>query len=69
MILLFLGGIGLWAYGVFTACFQELTLFQLFLILVGGQVIKFAYAFCDSEQHERFCEMILKAIKDLENKK
>lgn len=69
MILFFLGGITLWAYGIFSACFEELTLFQLFLILVGGQVIKFAYAVVDSEWHERFCEMILKTIKDLENKK
>lgn len=69
MILIFLGGIVLWVYGVFTVCFEELTLFQLFLILVGGQLVKLAYAAWDSEQHERFCERILKAIKNLENKK
>lgn len=64
-LLFMFGGFVLWGGAVATFCFgQEITLNDLFCLLLGGQMIKFAYAICESEDSDKKYREIIEKIKD-----
>lgn len=63
--LIFLLGAVLWCAGVYNAIFEEVTLADLFLVLVGGQLLKLWYAAIDSQDSERKYDGIKDAIKNV----
>ena len=53
-LFLFLVGLRLWGGAVVTFLFeQEIVLKDLFCLLLGGQLIKFRYAICESEDNDK----------------
>lgn len=62
--LLFVIGVALWVSGVYCCLVEEVTLFEIFRILVGGQIVKIWYSAIDSKHEEEQVERIIKAIKD-----
>lgn len=65
--LIFLLGAVLWCAGVYNATFEEVTLADLFLVLVGGQLLKLWYAAIDSQDSERKYDQIKDKIKNVED--
>lgn len=63
--LIFLLGAVLWCAGVYNAISEEVTLADLFLVLVGGQLLKLWYAAIDSQDSERKYDGIKDAIKNV----
>jgi len=64
-LLYFIVGIILWGGSVATFLFeQEIVLKDLFCLLLGGQLIKFGYAICESRDIENKYEELIKKIKD-----
>ena len=64
-LFLFFVGLCLWGGAVATFLFeQEIVLKDLFCLLLGGQLIKFGYAICESEDTDRKYENIINKIKD-----
>ena len=64
-LLFMIGGFVLWGGAVLTFCFeQEIALSDLFCLVLGGQMIKFAYAICESGDIDSKDKAIIDAIKD-----
>lgn len=64
-LLYFIVGLILWGGSVATFLFeQEITLNDLFCLLLGGQMIKFASAVCESEDSDKKYREIIEKIKD-----
>ena len=64
-LLLFFVGLCLWGGSVAAFLFgQEITLIDIFCLLLGGQLIKLAYSFWDSEDVDRKYNAIIKKIED-----
>lgn len=62
---LFLVGLILWGGALSTFLFeQEIALKDLFCLLLGGQLIKFGYAICESEDIDKKYKDIIEKIKD-----
>lgn len=65
--LIFLLGTVLWCACVYNSIFEEVTLADLFLVLVGGQILKLWYAAIDSQDSERKYDAIKDKIKNVED--
>lgn len=64
-LLYFIVGIILWGGSVATFLFeQEIVLKDLFCLLLGGQLIKFGYAICESEDMENKYRELIEKIKN-----
>ena len=64
-LFLFLAGLVLWGGSTATFFFgQEIALKDLFCLLLGGQLIKFGYAICESEDIDRKYKTIIEKIED-----
>ena len=64
-LFLFIAGIILWGGSVATFLFeQQIALKDLFCLLLGGQLIKFGYAICESEDTDKKYRAIIEKIKD-----
>ena len=64
-LLYFIVGLILWGGAVATFLFeQEIVLKDLFFLLLGGQLIKFGYAICESKDIEDKYREIIEKIKD-----
>lgn len=62
--LLFVIGAVLWVSGVWCCLVEEVTLFEIFRILVGGQIVKIWYSALQSKDEDEKVERIIKAIKN-----
>lgn len=64
-LFLFFVGLVLWGGSVATFFFeQEIALKDLFCLLLGGQLIKFGYAICESEDTDKKYNAIIEKIKE-----
>lgn len=70
--IVFWGGFGLWAIGIYQALVDGVSLTILFLVLVGGQLLKVSYAAIESREQEerekRLVETIRQAAQDRINR-
>ena len=65
-LLFMFGGFVLWGEAVLNFYFeQEIALNDLFCLLLGGQMIKFAYAICESEADDNKHKEIISKIENL----
>lgn len=62
--LLFVIGVVLWVSGVCCCLVEEVTLFEIFRILVGGQIVKIRYSAIQSKHEDEQVERIIKAIRN-----
>lgn len=69
IVLVMLLGIAGWVFGIVEYfVFGADALHALFFVVVGGQLVKLAYAFCESEDQDKKHNTILAAIKRAENR-
>ena len=62
-------GIIVWLFAVAEFfIFNADPVFTLFLLVLGGQLVKLAYAFMESEDQDKKYEKIMAAIKRAENR-
>lgn len=62
-------GIAGWVFGIVEYfVFGADALHALFFVVVGGQLVKLAYAFCESENQDKKHGTILAAIKRAEKR-
>lgn len=65
IVLILVLGIGGWIFGIVEYfIFGADAMYALFFVVVGGQLVKLAYAFCESEDLDKKYEEIMKKLRD-----
>lgn len=68
LLIMTLGIVG-WVFGIVEYfVFGADIMYALFFVVVGGQLVKVAYAICESEDLDKKHESIMAAIKQVKNR-